>query len=109
MTEEGLITDPIVIHVNDIVIWAFTTPQVNDLVLIDTETDWLRYSELSKDILPRRHLSYSFKEPGVYHFTCPSFDNTVDPSNIDSFKGLEVNRIQPNTYFLLFSKYFFII
>ena len=90
ITESGLSPDPIVVHVDDIVIWAFNKPQINDLVLIDNENDLIKYAELSQNILPRRHLSYSFKEPGIYHFASPSFDLAVDSSRSEASKGLEV-------------------
>lgn len=90
MAEDGLNPDPIIIHVNDIVIWAFPKYQANNLVLIETDSDLLKYSNLSQDIIPRRHLSYSFIEPGTYHFASPAFDDTVDPSNKDATKGLDV-------------------
>ena len=91
MAEEGLSHDPLVIHVNDIVIWAFPKYQSNNLVLIEADSDLLKYATLSEDIKPRRHLSFSFKEPGVYHFASPAFDDTVDQTLKDATKGLDVS------------------
>ena len=88
--ETGISPDPIVVYVNDIVIWAFSNYQTNDIVLIDNETDIIKNPELSKSITQRRHLSYSFKEPGVYHFASPSFDCAIESTSMEAIKGLEV-------------------
>ena len=90
VTDKGLSPDPVIVHVNDIVVWAFKTYQSTDLVLIEHDTDLLKYSELASSITPRRHLSYSFKETGVFHFASPSFDTTVDENNKEASKGLDV-------------------
>lgn len=77
-----------VVHVNDIVIWAFTQYQTNDVVLVDNEKNLLKYIELAKDILPRRYLSHAFSKPGMYHFASPSFDTSVE-STMAATKGLD--------------------
>jgi len=71
------------------VIWAFSKPQTNGLVLIDNETDLIKYAELSHSVLPRRHFSYSFRAPGVYHFASPSFDSAVVSTDVNASKGLD--------------------
>ena len=92
VSETGINPDPIVVHVNDIVIWAFTKYQTNDVVLVDNENNLLKYIELSKDILPRRYLSHAFGKPGMYHFASPSFDISVESSSIEAAKGLDVKN-----------------
>lgn len=81
---------------NDIVIWNFQIPQLNDLVLIKSQSDLKTYVENSQEIIPRRYLSKAFKDPGVYHFTSPAFDVTVDPRNLEDIKGLDVSIISFN-------------
>ena len=80
-----------VIHANDVVIWEFPDKQSNDLVRIITESDLYTYIEKSKEVVPRRFLSRAFREPGVYHYSSPSFDNTIDPQYLDDYKGLHVS------------------
>lgn len=93
VAEDGLEPDPIVVHVNDIVIWAFPKYQSSNLVLIEADSDLLKYANIAEDIKPRRHLSFSFKEPGIYHFASPAFDDTVDQTLKDATKGLDVYRL----------------
>lgn len=90
MNKNGLDQDPIVIHLNDLVVWQFEDDQKCDVHLIKSQKDLFQYVELARDILPRKFLSRAFKEPGVFHFVSPSFDTTVDESNIENARGLDV-------------------
>ena len=49
VSEKGLNPDPLVVHLNDLVIWEFPTKQSNDLVRILTESDLYTYIEKSQD------------------------------------------------------------
>lgn len=92
INERGPEPDPIVINQNDVVVWKFETEQTNNVVLIKNESDLYTYSENAQDILPRRYLSHSFRESGVFHFVSPSFDVTVKPEFIEDAHGLDVNK-----------------
>ena len=90
VNDKGLNPDPIIINVNDVVIWEFTKQQCNDLVMIQSLEEIQKYANKSRDLIPRRFLSRSFKEPGIYHFTSPSFDATIDSKSLNSVNGLSV-------------------
>ena len=80
ITEKGINPDPLVIHVNDVVLWCFAKSQSYDLIQIKSEEDLTNYPDLSKEIVPRRYLSKSFKEAGVFHYASLAFDATIDPT-----------------------------
>lgn len=90
VNDETLSPDPLVVNQNDVVIWKFDSDQTNDLVLIKKSEDLVSYTKIARDILPRKYLSYSFKNPGIYHFASPSFDLTVKPEYYEKVKALEV-------------------
>lgn len=90
VNEKGLEPDPIIIRANDVVIWEFPTYQHNDLVLVKSESDFVKYIEMAEPIDPRRFLSRAFKDPGLYHFITPSFDTTIDQKYLENAKGLDV-------------------
>jgi len=94
VNEKGLNPDPIVISVNDIVIWEFPKQQSNDLVMIQSNQDLKNYNEKSLSLIPRRFLSKAFKDPGIYHFTSPSFDATIDPKSANNLNGINVSHFK---------------
>ncbi len=69
--------DPVIINLNDVVVWEFEQPQNKDLVLISSDDDLKNYTEKARDLLLSRFISKAFKEPGVYHFMSPSFDRAL--------------------------------
>ena len=69
--------DPVVVSVNDVVVWEFGRRQTKGLVLIESAEDARNYAEKALDILPTKFISKSFKEPGVFHFMSPSFDRAL--------------------------------
>ena len=77
VNETFLNPDPVVINVNDVVVWEFLRHQKKDLVLISSEEDSKNYAEKAKDLLPTKFISKSFREPGVFHFMSPSFDRAI--------------------------------
>lgn len=93
VSEKGLNPDPIVINVNDVVIWEFAKPQSSDLVMIQSNEDIKSYNEKSRNLVHRRFLSKAFKDPGIYHFTSPSFDNTIDPKSANNLNGMNVSML----------------
>jgi hypothetical protein len=90
VSERGLDPDPIVVHVNDVVVWEFYEHQTSDVVTVKSAHDLIKYSTMAQDVLPRRYLSRAFKEPGAYHFVSPSFDAAVNPQAHTQARGLDV-------------------
>ena len=90
MSDKGLSPDPIIVHVNDVVIWSFAKPQSNGLVFIQSEHELAKYQELSQDIVPRRYLSRAFSEPGTYHFASLAFDAALHATRRDGDYALDV-------------------
>ncbi len=90
VNESGISPDPIVIHANDLVVWEFHQFQSRDVIRVKSEKDCYDYNQKCREILPRRFLSKSFKEVGIYHFVSPSFDLTLDPQNIEKARGIYV-------------------
>ena len=95
------------VHVNDLVLWAFSQYQTSDLALVKEASDFVNYNQIAKSIIPRRHLSFSFDKKGVYHFMSPSFDSTIKNNNskymnVSSFFFKTLTSIKVNTvYFSL--------
>lgn len=90
VNERGIDPDPMVIKVNDMIVWEFTGYQTSDVVQIKSQEDFYKYPELGGQILPRRFLSRAFREPGAYHFASVAFDRAVDQSNVERSRGLDV-------------------
>lgn len=82
-----------IIKVNDMIVWEFSSYQTSDVVQIKSEEDFYKYPDVGAKILPRRFLSRAFREPGAYHFASLSFDRTVDQSNVERSRGLDVSSI----------------
>ena len=93
VSENGLTPDPLVVHINDVVIWEFPKKKSKELVRVKTEADLIKYVANCKDIVPRRFMSRSFKDPGVYHFVSSSLDSTVSKQQIEHANGLDVCEI----------------
>ncbi|RNA39086.1 hypothetical protein BpHYR1_016858, partial [Brachionus plicatilis] len=89
VNERNMSPDPIVVYQNDVVIWKFDFDQTSDVVLVKKEDDLVSYSKIARDIVPRRYLSYSFRNPGIYHFASPSFDMTVKPEFLEKVNAFE--------------------
>jgi hypothetical protein len=85
--------DPLVVNINDAVVWIFPTEQQHDLVKIENQNDLLIYPSKATEIIPRRCLSRSFKESDVYHFASPSLNKTLQKDEMNE-KGYKVNRRQ---------------
>jgi hypothetical protein len=106
--ESGLDPDPAVIHVNDLVVWEFSANQTSDVVEVKTPDVLLKYSKMAADILPRRYLSRSFKDPGAFHFVSPSFDTTINPHlaandlDVGYHQANKKEFLMPYSYFKLF-------
>lgn len=79
-----------VIKVNDMIIWEFSTYQTDDLVQLKSAEDFLNYAENSEKVLPRRFLSRAFREPGAYHFVSLAFDQVVNRGNVERSRGIDV-------------------
>ena len=79
--DKCIMPDPVIVNVNDVVVWEFSEPQNKGLVLINSNEDQQNYADKANDILPTKFLSKSFKEPGVFHFSSPSFDRALKSEN----------------------------
>ena len=78
--------DPVIVSLNDVVVWEFERRQIKDLALITSDEDLKNYSKTAQDILPTRFISKAFNEPGVFHFMSPSFDKALKSENTHDVK-----------------------
>ncbi len=97
VVSDGIVPDPLVVNVNDAVVWIFPTEQQHDLVQIENQNDLLLYQSKATEIIPRRCLSRSFKQSDIYHFASPSLNTTLQKNEMND-KGYKVSKF-------LFSRY----